>query len=673
MAINCSSNKNPCPVCGRTKDGDCRILDTGSIFCHTYPDEKIGAELNGYRFAKRNDDGRTGTWIPAAQWREGRKAAPTFYDTPKTWWYQDRQGRNSVGFKAEGFERKQVSAVPGKTVSEINNDLLPYRYAELIGIKEVYVVEGEKCADALWALGIPATTFNGGCKGFKPERDAGHFGPDVTLILCPDRDQPGVAYMHQIADAYPGNMKYWLRVWPEAPEYWNGKCPKDGGLDIADWLAGKDPETAQQMIADAINEDEIVLPAKNKSKSYTDDVDALLDLELAEDINNILPLRLQIKRNYGVTQAQIDASLYQAISSRFGVKHAVSGPVRKRSSARLTSVSSSGYLHDGLTPAASVCMTDGASSAGKTMFEIEKCIALVEGRGCFDREASCKRGNALFIATDSGLLDFAETLRNLSYESHPAVIQGQIEPGEDGYIDNVQRLFIWAESPNDGIQKWTATPSKIAELVVFIKEKSVQYVVMDSVKTIMPGDANYADNATAAQFISMLRSTVCLPTGCTICLINHDGFIAGEAAGSKAWKENVSMRTRLEEVIAPDNSRIGTKAIVVKDRIGTGQRSFGYKFGTDRAFELLDGAEIVGRCDEAITEILWDMYYQEGKPQALAASIVNKVVALGYSQKTVYNTLGNWSNSDFFTRKSRGVYCLTKNQIDAFKRSYGLS
>ena len=666
-----SSRRNPCPVCGRTKDGDCRILNTGAIFCQTYADEHIGTEVEGYKFAKRNDDGRTGTWVPADQWGDGTKPE-SFYAKRKEWAYYNRAGNQAVAYVREGTKKFQVSKLPGSSVSDLIGDLLPYRYSELEGVKSVYVAEGEKCADRLWELGYPATTFNGGANGFKLERDAGHFGPDVTLILVPDRDETGIAYMHQIAAAYPDNLKLWLRVFPEQPQFWSAKCPVAHGLDIADWLAGKAPDAARQMIAGAISKDEILLTQKNKSRNYTEDIDALLDLELAEDINRVLPLLREIKRNYGVQQNQIDASLYQAISKRFGIKHESESKIKKRSSARLTSVSSSGYLHDGLTPAASICMTDGPAGTGKTMFEVEKCIAVVEGRGCFDRDASCKRGNVLFIATDSGLNDFVATLENLGYDNHPAVLQGEIEPGEDGYIEDAHRLFKWAESPLDGLQKWTATPAKIAELVAFIKEKKIIYVVMDSVKTIMPGDANYADNATAAQFISMLRSTVCLPTGCTISLINHDGFNPGQAAGAKAWKENVSMRTRLEEVIAPDNSRIGTKAIIVKDRIGAGQRSFGYKLGTDTAFELLDGAEIVGRCDEAITELLWEMY-REGKPQALASSIVSRVVPCGYSPKTVYNTLGNWSNSDLFAKKSRGVYCLTKNQIEAFKRSHGLN
>ena len=199
--------------------------------------------------------------MPADQWQDGRKSAKSFYSTPKVWWYQDRQGRNVVGYRADGYDRKQISGIAGKSVSEINCDLLPYRHNELSGLERVCVAEGEKCVDTMWAAGLPATCFNGGCKGFKPDRDAGHFGPDVTLILCPDRDKLGIEYMQLIAATYPDNPKLWLRVFPEQTQYWNDKCPRDGGLDVADWLAGKDPMTARQMIASAISEEPIEVPS----------------------------------------------------------------------------------------------------------------------------------------------------------------------------------------------------------------------------------------------------------------------------------------------------------------------------------------------------------------------------------------------------------------------------
>ena len=67
MALRPSSRRSPCPVCGRTKDGDCRINDD-LVLCQTHADGTVGDERNGYRYAKANKDGRTATWVRGDRW-----------------------------------------------------------------------------------------------------------------------------------------------------------------------------------------------------------------------------------------------------------------------------------------------------------------------------------------------------------------------------------------------------------------------------------------------------------------------------------------------------------------------------------------------------------------------------------------------------------------------------
>lgn len=69
-------------------------------------------------------------------------------------------------------------------------------------------VEGEGIADLLWELGIPATTTLGGSKGYSKYGDYSADLKGVNLILCPDRDKPGIQYMADVAVDYP-NAK-WL-------------------------------------------------------------------------------------------------------------------------------------------------------------------------------------------------------------------------------------------------------------------------------------------------------------------------------------------------------------------------------------------------------------------------------------------------------------------------------
>jgi putative DNA primase/helicase len=114
-----------------------------------------------------------------------------------------------------------------------------YRYAE---IKEaiaqdqtIFIVEGEPCADALWNLGIPATTNIGGAGKWKSSDSNDLKGAKV--VLCPDRDRPGVEHMEAIAQDFPDTQ--WFYAFPTS-DFWN-RLPASGGLDIADWIADYQP------------------------------------------------------------------------------------------------------------------------------------------------------------------------------------------------------------------------------------------------------------------------------------------------------------------------------------------------------------------------------------------------------------------------------------------------
>ena len=119
---------------------------------------------------------------------------------------------------------------------------------------------------------------------------------------------------------------------------------------------------------------------------FTDDIGLLLELELAERINDAIPLRKEIKKIHGVNDARIAKELLFAIQRKFAPTSIKTEKIKRRRSIRRSTTKRTSYLHDGLTPAASICQTDGPSNAGKSSFEIEKCIAVVEGRGCFDHD-----------------------------------------------------------------------------------------------------------------------------------------------------------------------------------------------------------------------------------------------------------------------------------------------
>ena len=59
-----SSKTNPCPVCGRTKDGDCRISRDGKmVLCHQNFDHTKTQQPDLWHFDKPTSDGRCGIYV----------------------------------------------------------------------------------------------------------------------------------------------------------------------------------------------------------------------------------------------------------------------------------------------------------------------------------------------------------------------------------------------------------------------------------------------------------------------------------------------------------------------------------------------------------------------------------------------------------------------------------
>jgi Protein of unknown function (DUF3987) len=119
------------------------------------------------------------------------------------------------------------------TPTEIRTNIHIYRYQEVRQAIErgqsIYWVEGEKLADLLWGLGIPATTTLGGSSGYS---SYGNYQNDLIgarLILAPDRDSNGIKYIAKIERDFPNQIEgYYLAG---TPGLW--KNPQ-GGMDIGD-------------------------------------------------------------------------------------------------------------------------------------------------------------------------------------------------------------------------------------------------------------------------------------------------------------------------------------------------------------------------------------------------------------------------------------------------------
>jgi hypothetical protein len=123
-----------------------------------------------------------------------------------------------------------------------------YRLPELAGQDGVYLAEGEKDVDALWAQGVPATTGSGGADQWRDDYASQLRAVGVeTVIIIPDNDRAGMVYAAAAERSCRGIGLTAVIV--QLP----GLRPLQAkhGEDVSDWLAAGHTVTELEAIATA--------------------------------------------------------------------------------------------------------------------------------------------------------------------------------------------------------------------------------------------------------------------------------------------------------------------------------------------------------------------------------------------------------------------------------------
>ena len=108
-----------------------------------------------------------------------------------------------------------------------------YRMPELANVDEVILVEGEKAADALWAIGMPATSALGGAKAPTDKTDWSPLA-GKRVIIWPDKDKVGCEYAEKAGEAI-------MRAGAASVAILTPKEQWRDGTDVADLAAPYDP------------------------------------------------------------------------------------------------------------------------------------------------------------------------------------------------------------------------------------------------------------------------------------------------------------------------------------------------------------------------------------------------------------------------------------------------
>jgi replicative DNA helicase len=220
-----------CPACG---DGGFKI-------------DKTTGKYSAFKCECSNQQIREAIRPLKAAFEEHVPAKPIRPKSERKWEYRSRDGKPLVAVKRtdDGKGNRKIMQghwdgnkyKPG-CPKELRAEIPIYRYSDVqkaIADSEPFVfwVEGEPCADALWDIGIPATTTIGGCEGLGRYGSYENDLAGIKVVLCPDMDAAGLKYAMKVQRLYPDSL--WCYPYPESG--WWDKLPEKAGLDIADWIA----------------------------------------------------------------------------------------------------------------------------------------------------------------------------------------------------------------------------------------------------------------------------------------------------------------------------------------------------------------------------------------------------------------------------------------------------
>jgi hypothetical protein len=99
--------------------------------------------------------------------------------------------------------------------------------------RRVVIVEGEKCADALIALGICATTAMGGCNAPIGKTDWSPLA-GKQIVIWPDNDAGGQKYAAELQVKFPQAVR--LVIPAGKPEKWDAADAVAEGFDVRDYI-----------------------------------------------------------------------------------------------------------------------------------------------------------------------------------------------------------------------------------------------------------------------------------------------------------------------------------------------------------------------------------------------------------------------------------------------------
>ena len=665
-----SGKHNPCPVCGRTKDADCRKSSDGlEVICHHPKDLRkgdviTGADQNPWAFTGNTKDDRAGHFtldkprdgaprLPRRSIQQ-RPAEPErtppapLPDQPPTlarmapreptgspWWYSHTQRTRRVDLEEGGKVFHGLHLAAGKWEGGGGPDSWPlFNQADAIGADGwILEPEGEKCAEIGAAQGVVSISQPGHCRTieqiaprYRRLKDSGVPGvvylADFDGPRRPVHQQEGRrrAENAQEAAAIAGLPLIVIRaidLWPGIPDGGSIDDAPDGfGAAIADIEAAAveayhrmtQPEPCQQA-------------EPSKSEQIQTLLDTLLDLKLeaSDEWAQEQAIRADLFA-FGVRGDAIDDRLMVALAARWGLPLQQGHDGRRRG--RLISDPLDSPAED-LLPGFLLWRRDhvlfGAGGAGKTMAAAAMAGAVIKGRAFLDSEIPVdpdKTGRVLWIGTDAGEGARAmvlEYLEDLALADDPEIVAG---------------LEVWAAEAGDSMPPWCCSPRGLLELREELETGGYSLVIIDSLKAVLElAGINFGIGpvGTLMRFMQALVGRYC-----SLLWLHHPagGKASGKGLQAAAGSQNINqIPSAVHQLTRVSSERGALNEWSVHKLRGSQSREFKYRLAGD-GFEITDG-EITGNARWALLETLE----------------INAAMGLGTDTKTMIGALRNFNDA----------------------------
>jgi hypothetical protein len=496
------SGKYQCPACG---GNDFTVnKNTGGYNCWHDPSPAHRADIRE-------------ALSPMTRWEKPPRE-PGRYD----FGYKDSYGKEVVvvhrddtsGSKKIWQDFPTIEKTPNghkAQLQEVKAKVLPYRYHDAIAKSDetglpIFIVEGELTCEAMWGIGLPAVTFLGGSKQYRTNGDYSHLFRNHQTVLCPDRDQQGVAFMTEVAVDNPGAQ--WLYADPRSWEWDN--LPPGNGYDIGDYI--EEGATKDDLLSS-------IGSSRHKGKDGKPSYD-----EILSTIEGFIGLynneaRISYETSHWIEQRGVKMSQQNVEKIIDEAKLRVHGKEEIESVDALTIASSDkarDWLIAGIVPLGSVTLLAAAGGTGKTTLLYNWALHVALGSPWSGRR--CIKGKSLLISADEPLTDTAEKLSVIGYQD------AGLQPGD---------ISFW--------ETWRF--SNMQQLEDYIRKERPTLVMIDSLTACLAGMNVDLAKSSAGDAIYGLRD-MANAYRCSIVILHHLNK-SGGLRDSTSFVDNVSEVVKL--------------------------------------------------------------------------------------------------------------------------------